>query len=130
MSPSIDSKYSVLINIFINIVHENNIKFATKKVLAIIAFLHFFVHGFLPKKFEYLLSRFGINNFNQDSSPSKIIEIPYHYKISTILCSLLEKLREEKCAKSIGKQLWSMLNPKTMLFVNKIFVERRKRTTY
>lgn len=115
---------------FITIAKENNITFAVKTVLSIIAILHAVAHGFIPKKLKILTSELGMNKFEKTKLQKKLLATPHIYMFSTIIITLLEKMRERKAAKSIVWQMLKMSNPKTMLYVVRVVVERRRRETY
>jgi len=118
------------INDFISIVKENNITFAVKTVISIIAVLHEVAHGFIPEKIRIITSELGKNNFETTKLYKKILKTPHKYLFLTIIIILLEKMKEKKAAKSIMWQMLKILNPKTMLYVIRVVVERRRRETY
>ena len=118
------------INDFIAIIKENNITFAVKTVISIIAILHDVAHGFIPEKLKTLTSEFGMNNFETTKLRKKSLATPHIYMFLTIIITLLEKMREKKAAKSIVRQMLKMLNPKTIGYVVKVVAERRQRDTY
>lgn len=115
---------------FIAISKENNITFAVKTVLSIIAILHELAQGFIPEKLKTLTSELGVNNFETTKIRKKIFVTPHIYMFSTIIITLLEKMRERKAAKSIMRQMLKMSNPKTIWYVVKVVAERRRRETY
>jgi len=115
---------------FISIAKENNITFAVKTVISLIAILHEAAHGFIPEKLKTLTSELRLNNFETNKLQKKLLKTPHKYMFLTIIITLLEKMREKKAAKSILWQMLKMSNPKTIWYVAGVVIERRRRETY
>jgi hypothetical protein len=115
---------------FADFVIENKVTVPVKSALSITGELHKKIYGRIPEKLEKLIKVFGSNKSENEELEKKLFKIPKQYKKKTILETLLEKIKEKKARNSILRQVAYTMNPKILLYIIRVFADRRRRETY
>jgi len=118
------------INKFIGIAKENNVTFSVKAHFSLVAELHKVAHGSVPEKIEGLLANLGDETSERKNLIENDFKTPHRYSGSTIIRTLLEKMREREFRWSFLKQMVFMLNPRLAKWVIYNIIWRRRRETY
>lgn len=115
---------------FIKIAAENNVTFAVRSHLSLIAELHQSAHGFIPPVIKDLLMEMSDEEREKKILVDTKLKMPYKYSLIAVGSILLEKAREMGFLRSAIKQAICMLRPKYALWILNEIIIRRKRETY
>jgi len=107
---------------FVKIIDNNKINNAVKYSLSVVAYLHNLAHGFIPDKINKIVPE--LVTFQET------LQMPYKYEIPMVISTISEKMKERKAAISMLRQFMYSLNPKNMIYLSKVIIERRRRDTY
>ncbi|AGK60071.1 hypothetical protein Asulf_00035 [Archaeoglobus sulfaticallidus PM70-1] len=118
------------ISSFTSIFRENNILTAAQASLSIIKRLHQEFCGFVPEKIEMVVNELGENESEINNLVKNNFTMPYHYKTSTLIRVLFERMKNSTGRKSIMKQIIYMSNPRLANWVIKNIIWRKTRETY
>lgn len=112
------------------ICRENNVSYALKAHMSIVAELHKAAHGSVPEEIEALLKKTGYVKSEVSGLQDNGYRVPHRYSLRTVALILLEKSREGSFLASAVRQAIAMLNPRMFKWVVNNIVWRRTRDTY
>jgi signal recognition particle subunit SEC65 len=120
----------ISIDNLISIARENNVTYPMRAYFSLIANLHMFCHGSIPKKLEKVLTELGYETKERSRLVKNDFKMPHKYSWQVLNRAFLEKAREKKFRLSMVRQVASMLNPRLTQWVIYNIIGRRRRETY